>query len=775
MSDNGSRDDLSTQQKATAAVPSVARLCYVDDSKTAAYVIRRMLKPFGYHIDCFASAEPAFVALIQDDYDLLLTDLKVSSRGMDGDDLIHTVRNSGHPKISKLPVIVITGSTEKEMMKRVFEAGANQILHKPVDANELDASIRQLLSTQKKNDGGADALQHAKDGNVVPLPTPLLFSATGAALGKSDHPSQETATTREAASTVSELPTLKESPTLPAEDALLQNVPELAEPVVNTATAEEPVGIESIGIESIGIEGIAEDDSNPIVTSIAEPEAPVFESPIQSEGEHGDQPEQLHTENTHIDTAVPESPSMGFDESNPIHEHEGEQAVDTAATMQSESSHQEATHPEIESQDDDDDIVIIDPEEHRSKRAPWGPSGEQANYNVLEDLDRYELVITERSQAFGDSSFTRGFSTFIRRLNIRGVLLSLAILVVIAFAGMQAWQLFFDKGYPVETVLVEKGEIFQSVSIPGRVVSKQTVNVSSADAGRVVKIYVKEGDKVEVGQVLAKLDEREYVSQLKSAQANLASAREGILQAERTLDRLQKAHKKGAVARRFVEDAEVDLGAAKAKAGVAVEQVRTATLGLENQTIKAAFAGTVTARFVSLGQWVTPSETLFVLVDESQREIEARVDSADSGAIDVGQIVSVSTDALPGMVWQESVIRMGAATNNESNSNSLKVFISLGPDAPNLRYGQQVDADIRTAWSPNALKIPFEALMSRNGQAMVAVLEDGRVQLRQVETGIEDFSMAEIKQGLRAGETVILAKGQQLQHGDKAYSPAQGQ
>ena len=102
MSDKGSRDELREGVSGAKSAKLAARLCYVDDSRTSAYVIQRLLQPYGYQVDYFQSAEPAFVALIQEDYDLLLTDLKVSSKGMDGDDLIRTLRQSGHPKISSL-------------------------------------------------------------------------------------------------------------------------------------------------------------------------------------------------------------------------------------------------------------------------------------------------------------------------------------------------------------------------------------------------------------------------------------------------------------------------------------------------------------------------------------------------------------------------------------------------------------------------------------------------------------------------------------------------
>ena len=64
---------------------------------------------------------------------------------MDGDDLIRTLRQSGHPKISTLPVIVITGTTDARILVDVYDAGANQVMNKPVDADELDSHIRRLL------------------------------------------------------------------------------------------------------------------------------------------------------------------------------------------------------------------------------------------------------------------------------------------------------------------------------------------------------------------------------------------------------------------------------------------------------------------------------------------------------------------------------------------------------------------------------------------------------------------------------------------------------
>jgi RND family efflux transporter MFP subunit len=442
------------------------------------------------------------------------------------------------------------------------------------------------------------------------------------------------------------------------------------------------------------------------------------------------------------------------------HQETGEENIKTEEIVQ-----------DVEKPVDDEilkDEVIVDPYE--------SISGDDVsieipaeNENILHEMDKHALVVRERTGLLSDSNILGAFGSLVELVGVRNLIKRIVVAGFGIFIVLMAWNILFDQGQPVETTLVETGEIFQSITVPGRVLSKQRVNISSAHTGRTVKILVKEGDKVKAGQVLAKMDDRELISSHNRAKANLTDARESVVLARRTLSRLRKAYKKGAVARQFVEDAELDLSSARSQAGIAVEEAHSAKLQLSKQQVTAPFTGTITARFAEVGQWVGPSESLFTLVDESRREIEVRVDAADSVAIDVGQVVAVSSDAFPGLEWHESVSRLGTAANNDRNSNSVKVYISLGNDAPSLRFGQQVDADIRTAWNPNTLKVPFEALINRDGQTLVAVLSGGQVKLKPVETGIEDFSMVEIKQGLNDGELVILSKGQFLQNGDKAH------
>ncbi len=659
-------------------IPIVARLCYVDDSRTSAYVVRRLLQPLGYQVDHFSSAEPAFVALVQEDYDLLLTDLKVSPTGMDGDDLIRTLRQSGHPKISIMPIIVITGATDAEVLVNVYDAGANQVMKKPVNADELDAHIRRLLFDGRQAETASSKAKPKKmerdldDGKVVTL------HAIHRPLRKPELP----IASQSVSSPPSELPVEK------TDIPVLNSIPPVVESVLPATEATKDSSI-------------------------------------------------LRAMEKKSDIATADNKTTDVDQSDSVIIGEPEKSKE---------------------------VEMDEPDMHEARTVRDAKQAE--DFNILSEIEQYPLLENQRTNLFGRSSMLH---SLIEWIGVRGLLLGVLGVIFLAAAALVAWGIYFKPAQLVDTVFVESGEIFQSVTVSGRVVSKQRVNVSSARAGRLVKIQVKEGDKVKQGQVLAKIDDRELTSRLNRVKISLSSARENIVMTERTLDRLRKAHAKGAVARHLVEDAEADLLAARSKADIAAEEVRSATLELDSQKITAAFGGTVTTRYAEIGQWVGPAETLFTLVDDSQREIEAHVDAADSVAVNVGQVVMVSSDAFPGLEWQESVVRLGAEADSKQNANSIKVYISLGSDSPVLHYGQQVNADIRTIWNPNTLKIPFEALTRDNGKTMVAVLEGEHARMRIVETGIENFSMAEVKQGLSAGEEVILLRGTTLKDGDKVY------
>ena len=345
--------------------------------------------------------------------------------------------------------------------------------------------------------------------------------------------------------------------------------------------------------------------------------------------------------------------------------------------------------------------------------------------------------------------------------------------LLLVLASIVAWKYNTNEGIYIKTVQVERGPLYETITVTGKVISQREVAVGSSVPGQLIRVHVKEGDRVPKGKILARLDDREAVSALKKAKANLRLAREEVGQAGRKVERLRRLLEVGGASRQELEDAQAQWEIARAREMVGQEDLRSARTTLDKLNVIAPFAGLVTSRLAQIGQWAAPGSSLFTLVDVDQRQIEATVDAADVPSITVGQTAIISTDAFPDREWTETVKRVAPATlrgvtpRGEVPTNTVSVRISLGAEAPPLRFGQQVDAKIRIASSPHALKLPFGVIIAREGKTWVAVIREARVHYVPVVTGLEDLTHTEILQGLSAGQEVILPGGKILQEGDR--------
>lgn len=810
----------------------IGKVCYVDDSRTSAYVTKKILKEYGYEVDFFPSAEPAVVAILENDYDLLLTDLTLSTGGMDGDELVRFLRNSGHPRKKLLPVIVITGTSDKETLLKIYEAGANGVLVKPITGEELHDRIRTLVP-EKPFPGTPEGYA---------LEIPHSFSEPGKTATDANHVNVNIDSTPTGDEISIELPTGSENEINEEADMLLSSLG------INTGSDTIPKHKKN-KIQIKGKQKNQQDtsqvspDSNKVKNKQKDKKLSILEnlklaaSESDDDLDFGQNIEDIQEEspaNTSRQQTKPTYKSRAHKKS--ISSESGKQAkppksagAEFIAELRAQAKEDEARiqpkpkahKPETENltvddqfEDDipilepakDDDLMFILENEQDVQGAPElkfnKPSKKSKSSDIPEftldepdtvshsnkereqesspafNFDTEELVgdkkiitaldINTEFSEFDDDIFEPSMSQSIFDTFRNFKILGLSAVVSVGIIFWSLWS-YFNVGetHTVETVKVSKGTLHQTISVPGKIVSKLNINITSSLSGQVVSVLVKEGVKVNKGQILVKLENEEAISDLKRAEGNLLSAKEETALANKTLKRMNRALKLGAISRQQMEETKASLKSAQARENVAEEVRRTAKLGLDKLSVSAPFSGTVTTQFAQVGQWITPSDTLFTLVDLRQREIEVKVDTADSNSITVGQSVFLSSDAFPGNTWTESVRRIATATNKGERTNTVSVFISLGPGAPRLRMGQQVDAEIRTFSRSNTTKLPINAAISRNGKSWVATIKDGRVHYVPIETGMEDLTHIEILRGVKVNQEVIIPNGVDLQEGDR--------
>jgi HlyD family secretion protein len=341
----------------------------------------------------------------------------------------------------------------------------------------------------------------------------------------------------------------------------------------------------------------------------------------------------------------------------------------------------------------------------------------------------------------------------------------------------------------VQTGKTKREDLTSIVSASGEVKPKTYVNIGANAFGKITKLYVKEGEQVKKGQLLAQLenvqpeadmdanqasleaaqtDEAAAEAALNTAQADLNRAKSDAERSELDWTRAQGLFKDALIAKsefdnqRATHQAAV-IGLTQAQARVAqakaqrdsaqrhIGQARAnlvhAVDVLHKTTYSAPYDGTVTNLPVREGETVVmgiqnaPGSTLMTLADLSIITAEVKVDETDIVNVKLGQPAEVSIDAIPHktfmavvtQIGDNAIVRSTGVSTSQSDSASqeakdFKVVVTLQDPPPNLRPGLSATAKITTATRGNALSVPIQALTVRKQEDLVPKNEKNSVQ-----------------------------------------------
>jgi RND family efflux transporter MFP subunit len=224
----------------------------------------------------------------------------------------------------------------------------------------------------------------------------------------------------------------------------------------------------------------------------------------------------------------------------------------------------------------------------------------------------------------------------------------------------------------------------------------------------------------------------------------------------------------GSASRQVVDQRQSAARQAEARLASARAALAEAEARLAQATLRAPFAGTVLRRTVLPGAVPGVGTELLRLLREGRLELDARVPELDLAAIAPGQSVRVTHG---GREIAASVRAIAPGVTAESRLGT--VHVALPPDA-GLRPGMFARAEIRGT-PADAMTVPQEAVVFRDGAAAAFVVQDGRARLRRLETGTRRDGMVEVRAGLAPGETVVRAGAGFLADGDRVrVVPAAG-
>lgn len=273
-------------------------------------------------------------------------------------------------------------------------------------------------------------------------------------------------------------------------------------------------------------------------------------------------------------------------------------------------------------------------------------------------------------------------------------------------------------------VPVERGTIDQVVSATGTLSAVTTVQVGTQVSGLIAELYADFNDRVEKGQVIARLDTTLLESNLRDVQAALERSQAELRQAERDLERLSSLYEQGVAAVADYHRAQYLHDVARAQVKSAEASLARARQNLAYATIVAPVSGIVVERAVDVGQTVAASlqaPRLFTIANDlSEMQILAAVDESDIGAIKEGQTARFTVKAYPERAFTGTVKQVRLQSTMEQNIVNYTVVVAVANPDGVLLPGMTATLEFVVAHAEDVLKIPNAALRFRPPDDLLA-------------------------------------------------------
>lgn len=319
---------------------------------------------------------------------------------------------------------------------------------------------------------------------------------------------------------------------------------------------------------------------------------------------------------------------------------------------------------------------------------------------------------------------------------------------------------------PVRVVTVEKREGGETVSLTGRIQAEDNVALSFRVGGRMVARTVNVGDRVEAGQVIARLEPEQAENALRAARANLAAAMSVLTKTQNDFGRQDQLLRDGWTTRVRHDQALQAFQSAQAKVDAAHAQVAIAEDNLTYTVLVADAPGHVTARGAEPGEVVAAGRMIVQLAREGGRDAVFDVPAQLVTNAPRDPLVTVVLTSDPSVRTTGRVREVAPQADPVTRTFEVKVGLSDPPEA--MRLGSTVTGAIRLSGGAG-IGIPASALSALSGQPAVWVVDPSAstVALRPVEVERYDLARVVVSRGLEPGDVVVTAGVQALRPGQK--------
>jgi RND family efflux transporter MFP subunit len=369
------------------------------------------------------------------------------------------------------------------------------------------------------------------------------------------------------------------------------------------------------------------------------------------------------------------------------------------------------------------------------------------------------------------------------------VVLWLALFAALGVGGVRAWPWIEARVFKTEVRVGEVTSVSPArgstrVVASGFVVALTTARLTPRAAGRVARVLVREGARVQPGDVLLELDAVDQRAALASAQARVLSAqarvavaRANLAELRVQLERQRRLVATGVGPRSALEDLDARVGpleasiaASLAEARALQAEVAALRVGLGQLVVRAPFAGVVLNRPPQVGEVLSPGQSPIELFDPTSLVLEVDVPEGRLSNVRVGGPCEVTLESLPGRRFRALVRELGQRVDRAKAS--VPVRVTFAEPIPGVlpemsgRAGflerEPTEAELR---APERVLLPSSAVTHRDGREVVFVVQEGAARERTVRLGAPSGAEVELLEGPTPGSRVVLSPPAALRDG----------
>ncbi len=345
------------------------------------------------------------------------------------------------------------------------------------------------------------------------------------------------------------------------------------------------------------------------------------------------------------------------------------------------------------------------------------------------------------------------------------------VLLLLSACGEKKHAATTDNSVPVPvTVGTPGGTVEGGISVSGKIEAQQTANISTRMMGTITRIYVKVGDKVHRGQLLATISSQDIQAKQAQTNAAIAEAQANVNNAQKDYDRFNNLYKKQSASAKELDNVTLQYNAAKARLEAATQMRNEVSAMLAYSSLTAPFDGVVTQRMADEGNMANPGMPLLTIEQNSQLEVSATVSENDINSIKKGDKAQVEVKAI-GKTVECTISEISPSSQFTGGQYLVKLNIPE-KEKKELYAGMYVNVFIpvtgKTATKGNtaATLVPLGSLVTKDQlTGIYTISSNNTALLRWIRTGKTFGDQVEVLSGLAQDEKFIVSAEGKLYNG----------